>query len=107
MIKIAPTCLIISWFAFRNPDINDAEKPSIIKILENPIRKKMVCSRLFLLSLLLSSCTSLTLIPVIYDKKAGNRGNTHGETKDKKPAPKAIKILISDIISLLPNKYYA
>ncbi len=41
-------------------------------------------------------------MPVIYDKKAGNSGNTHGDINDKNPAPNAIKILISDIVSHRP-----
>ena len=79
----------------RNSDIYDVVKPIMIKILENPSRNKMVCNRAFLFIFLFSSFISLTLIPVIYDKNAGYSGRTQGEMKERKPAPKAKKMLIS------------
>src|SRR5699024_6633139 len=81
-----------------------AVNPIIINTLENPSKNKIVCNIALLESFVLSLFSSLTLIPVIYDKNAGNNGRTHGEIKDKNTAPNAINIPTYSVIHppLLP-----
>src|SRR5699024_300950 len=90
-----------SWYCNKKSEMSDALKPNIMKMLEKPTKKKIVCNKLLRFNVLFSSVISLTLIPVMYDKNAGNNGNTHGEIKDKNPAPNAKNILTSDKIILL------
>ncbi len=64
---------------------------------EKPTKKNNVCSKLLLCNMALSVFNSLTLMPVMYERKAGYKGKQHGEMKLRNPAPNAKKILISDI----------
>src|SRR5699024_3144039 len=75
-----------------------AVNPIIINTLENPSKNKIVCNIALLESFVLSLFSSLTLIPVIYDKNAGNNSRTHGEIKNKNRAQNPIKIHTSSII---------
>src|SRR5699024_4069371 len=57
-------------------------------------------------------CNSFTLIPVIYDKYAGNIGSTQGDKKDNAPAPNANTIPTNKNVSVsippivTPSFYY-
>src|SRR5699024_11088299 len=87
IIKMAPIWRIISCYIIKKSEMSVAVNPIIINTLENPSKNKIVCNIALLESFVLSLFSSLTLIPVIYDKNAGNNGRTHGEIKDKNPAP--------------------
>lgn len=101
-MKMAPTCLNISWFSMKNFPKNDEPKPSTIKISENPIKKNSVCSIPLLLIRFESDFRSSSDMPVIYDKNAGYSGNVQGDIKLKNPAPKARNRFKSGAIILSP-----
>ena len=64
-IRMAPICLIKSWFLSKNEPRNDVPYPRAIKIRENPIKKNSVWSMLLFFNIAFSDFISPTLIPVI------------------------------------------
>src|SRR5699024_1005543 len=80
----------------------DAPIPKLIKTRETPSKKKKACCNKVLLILFVASpCNSFTLIPVIYDKYAGNIGNTHGDKNDNAPAANDNSTPTNHIVSAL------
>src|SRR5699024_7418925 len=88
--------------AIKKVPMKEVDNPSAINIIENPHKKRIVCKNAFFLNIPRSSFSSLTVIPVIYERKAGYNGSAQGEINDKKPAPNATNKLICSIKSSRP-----
>src|SRR5699024_619854 len=79
IMTIDPICLIKSWYINKYCENTFVVNPNMINTLENPSKNIIVWIKLLMLNFLSSLLNSLTLIPVIYDKNAGNNGRTQGD----------------------------
>ena len=87
MTMIEPAAILSSYeFLSKTCPKNVEAAPNIIKTIENPTVNKMIGKRLTLFF----SINSFNELPDMYDIYPGINGNTQGDKKLSKPAPKAI-----------------
>ncbi len=93
MITSPATILKGNELLNRNLPKKVADAPKIINTIENPAVNKIIGNKL----IFFFSNNSLRELPEMYEIQPGINGNTHGDKKLIKPAPKAIKISVITI----------
>tara|TARA_B100000945_G_scaffold294570_1_gene271363 strand:- start:33 stop:314 length:282 start_codon:yes stop_codon:yes gene_type:complete len=88
MITSPATILNGNELLNKNLPKNVADAPNTIKTIENPNANKIMGDKF----IFFFSNSSLRELPEIYEIYPGINGNTHGDRKLIKPAPKAINI---------------